>query len=124
MGKLQAFQECIDFAVEELGNGLIASDIYSDDGLPVVEGYNSNPKATALFAGITDNIRKAVRNAQFPELGDYYVINLQADTLDIVILAPKFQWKLLINTDKIKLGYLFSIFLPEAIERFKKAASL
>jgi hypothetical protein len=124
MGKLQAFQECIEYAKEELGNGLIASDIFSDEGLPVVDGYNSNPKATALFAGITDNIRKAVRNANFPNLGDYYVINLQADTLDLIILAPKFQWKLLVNTDKIKLGYLFSIFLPEAIDKFKKAASL
>jgi hypothetical protein len=124
MGKLRALQECIEFAKEELGQGLIASDIYSEEGLPVVDGYNSNPKATALFANITEHIKRAVKNEKYPNLGDYYVINLQANTLDLVILAPRFQWKLLINTDKIKLGYLFSIFLPEAIQRFKEAAKL
>jgi len=124
MGKLRAFQECINFAKEELGAGLITSDIYSDEGLPVVDGYNSNPKATALFANITEHIKRAVKNEKYPQLGDYYVINLQANTLDLVIIASKFQWKLLVNTDKVKLGYLFSIFLPEAIDKFKKAASL
>lgn len=118
---LENLQNCIYFAKEELGGGLIATDIYSNEGLPVVDGYNSNEKATALFANITEHIRKAVNNSTMSNLGDYYIINLQQGTLDIVIVGENFQWKLLINTDKIKLGYLFSIFLPEAIKRFKEA---
>jgi len=123
MGKkvLEALQNCISFAKEELGSGLIATDIYSTEGLPVVDGYNSNEKATALFANITEHIRKAVNNSTMSNLGDYYIINLQQGTLDVVIVGDNFQWKLLINTNKIKLGYLFSIFLPEAIKRFREA---
>ena len=118
---LENLQNCVHFAQDELGSGLIATDIYSSEGLPVVDGYNSNEKATALFANITEHIRKAVNNSDMSNLGDYYIINLQQGTLDIVIVGDNFQWKLLINTDKIKLGYLFSIFLPEAIRRFKEA---
>ncbi len=123
MGKeiLEKLQECVSYAKEELGDGLIATDIYSSEGLPVVEGYNSNPKATALFANITEYILKAVNNSNMSDLGDYYIINLQEGTLDIVIIDENFQWKLLINTNKIKLGYLFSIFLPEALNRFKSS---
>ena len=118
---LEKLQNCIYFARDELGEGLISTDIYSSEGLPVVDGYNSNEKATALFSNITEHIRKAVNASTMSNLGDYYIINLQEGTLDIVIVGDKFQWKLLINTNKIKLGYLFSIFLPEAIKRFKEA---
>lgn len=118
---LEKLQNCIYFAKDELGDGLISTDIYSSEGLPVVDGYNSNEKATALFSNITEHIRKAVNASTMSNLGDYYIINLQEGTLDIVIVGDKFQWKLLINTNKIKLGYLFSIFLPEAIKRFKEA---
>ncbi len=121
---LEALQECVNFAKEELGEGLMASDIYSDDGLPVVEGYNSNPKSSALFANITDYIRKAVVSSNFPNLGDYYMINLEDDRLVIVILTEHFQWQMLIDHRKIKLGYLFSIFFPEAIKRFKEAVEV
>ncbi len=120
---LEKFQDCIKFAQDELSDGLIATDIYSLEGLPVIEGYNSNPKATALFANITEYIKKAVNSSNMSNLGDYYIINLQEGTLDIVIVDTNFQWKLLINTNKIKLGYLFSIFLPEAIRRFKEATN-
>ncbi len=124
MSKLEKFQKCINFALEELGDGLIATDIYSDEGLPIVDGYNSNPKAIALFSGITENLRDVIKNSNFPELGDYYVINLKENSLDIVILNSKFQWKLLVDTSKIKLGYLFSVFLPMAIEKFKEATTI
>lgn len=118
---LENFQNCVNYAIEELGDGLIASDIFSSEGLPVVDGYNSNEKATALFASITEKIRNAVNNSHLSNLGDYYIINLQEGTLDLVIVGNIFQWKLLVNTNKIKLGYIFSIFLPEAIKRFKEA---
>ena len=118
---LENLQNCVNYAIEELGDGLIASDIFSSEGLPVVDGYNSNEKATALFASITEKIRRAVNNSHLSNLGDYYIINLQEGTLDLVIVGDIFQWKLLVNTNKVKLGYIFSIFLPEAIKRFKKA---
>jgi len=118
---LENLQNCVNYAIEELGDGLIASDIYSSEGLPVVDGYNSNEKATALFASITEKIRRAVNNSHLSNLGDYYIINLQEGTLDLVIVGDIFQWKLLVNTNKVKLGYIFSIFLPEAIKRFKEA---
>ncbi len=118
---LENLQNCVNYAIEELGDGLIASDIFSSEGLPVVDGYNSNEKATALFASITEKIRRAVNNSHLSNLGDYYIINLQEGTLDLVIVGDIFQWKLLVNTNKVKLGYIFSIFLPEAIKRFKEA---
>lgn len=120
---LEALKECINYAKEELGDGLISSDIFSNDGLPVVDGHNTNPKSAALFANITDYIRKAVISSNFPDLGDYYLVNLEDDRLVIVFLADNFQWEMLIDHKKIKLGYLFSIFFPEAIRRFKEAVN-
>ena len=120
---LEALRNCIAFAKEELGDGLMSSDIFSNDGLPVVEGYNTNPKSAALFANITEYIRKAVISSNFPDLGDYYLVNLEDDRLVIVLLAGDFEWELLIDHKRIKLGYLFSIFLPEAIKKFKEAVA-
>ena len=120
---LESLKNCIDYAKEELGEGLVSSDIFSNDGLPVVDGHNTNPKSAALFSNITDYIRKAVVSSNFPDLGDYYLVNLEDDRLVIVLLAGDFQWEMLIDHRKIKLGYLFSIFFPEAIKRFKEAVN-
>ena len=121
---LEALRECILFAKEELGEGLVSSDIFSNDGLPVVEGYNTNPKAAALFANITEYVRKAVISSNFPNLGEYYLVSLEDDRLVIVLLSDEFEWQMLIDHKKIKLGYLFSIFFPEAIKRFKEAVNV
>jgi len=120
MVKINQFQECIDFALEELGKHLISTDIFTEEGLPVVEGYNSNPKAVALFSEISDTLRKTVKNSDFKDLGKFYVVSLEDGILDIVILNGKFQWKLIIDTKDLQLGYLFSMFLPEAIKKFEE----
>jgi hypothetical protein len=120
MIRIDQFQECIDFALEELGDNLISTDIFTEEGLPVVEGYNSNPRAVALFSQISDTLRKTVRNSNFKDLGKFYVVSLENNVLDIVILNEKFQWKLIVDTTGMQLGYLFSIFLPEAIKKFEE----
>jgi len=122
--KIKKLQECIKFAKEELGKGLLAEDIFSSEGLPVVDGYHSNPKASALLANITDYIKKAVKASNFPDLRDYYMIELEGNKALIVILNEEFQWGLLIDTKIIKLGYLFSIFLPQAIEKFREISKM
>jgi hypothetical protein len=122
--KIKKLQECIEFAKEELGNGFLAGDIFSAEGLPVVEGYHSNPKASALFANITEYIRKAVRGSNFPDLRDYYLIELEDNKAVIVILDTDFEWGMLVDTKQVKLGYLFSIFLPQAIEKFQKISNM
>jgi hypothetical protein len=123
MNKIERFQNCINFALSELGEGLIVSDIYSNEGLPIIDGYNSNPKATALFSNLTEVLKSNVKISNFPNLGDYYIISLENGFIDIVILNNNFQWNLLIDTGKIKLGYLFSIFLNKAIKKFKEVTT-
>jgi hypothetical protein len=118
--KIKKLQECIEFAKEELGHGFLAGDIFSTDGLPIVEGYHSNPKASALFANITEYIKKAVKGSNFPELRDYYLVELEDNKAVIVILNDEFEWGMLIDTKAVKLGYLFSIFLPQAIKKFQE----
>ena len=121
---LKALQECINSALDSLGDAFVASDIYTNDGLPLVEGYNSNPKASALFSNITDYIRRANKGAGFPNLRDYYLVHLKGDKAVLVLTSENFQWGMLIDLNKVKLGFLYSIFLPEAIENFQNAVKI
>ncbi len=120
---LDSLQECIDLALDSLGDALIEADMYTNDGLPIVEGYRSNSKASALFSNITDYINGAIKSSGFQTLKDYYLIHLKDNKAVLILVSKDFQWGMLIDLNKVKLGYLYSIFLPEAIESFKKAVN-
>jgi hypothetical protein len=113
--------DAIEVLKTDLGPALISCDIYPTGvGTPLV-GYNSNPKAAALFDQVTSYIVKALDGSGFPVLNDYYLLELKNDNLVVVLLVGDYQWDMLIDEKKVNLGLLLNIALPNAKKALEEA---
>ena len=107
-------KDAIEVLKSDLGPALISCDIYPTGvGTPLV-GFNSNPQAAALFDQVTGYIVKALDGSGFPLLDDYYMMDLKDNNLVVVLIFDDYQWDMLIDKDKVNLGLLLSIALPNA----------
>lgn len=111
----------VDNLKDVLGSALIATDSWmTNDGQSLV-GYNTQPKASALFNEISNNLKKSLKNADFPGLGKYYMINLENNFMVIVAIQGELQEGMLIDVSKTSLGILINIALPKVMEGLAEA---
>lgn len=116
-------KESINALRENLGEGLVSTDIYSSQDGQSVAGWNSNPKACALFNNTTNNLNKSLAGSGFPTLGRYYLLNLIENKTVVVIPLGQYQWGMLIDNSKTQMGLLINVALPQAIDLFEEAIS-
>lgn len=105
-----------------LRDGLLASDIWdSATGLSLA-GFNPQPAATALFNSLTSEIANTLGDSGFPGLNRYYLLDLDADNIVIVMRHGKdlLQGSLL-DAKKVNMGILFSVAIPKALDGVAKA---
>ncbi|NMC11911.1 MAG: hypothetical protein GYA34_03410 [Chloroflexi bacterium] len=119
---LKRLNTIVDDLKEVLGSALIATDSWISSDVQSLASYNSQPKATALFNEITNNLRKSLKNSDFPGLGKYYMINLENNFMVIVVIQGELQEGLLIDISKTTLGILINIALPKVLEGLAEAA--
>lgn len=118
---IKKLQEAIKTLKDDLGDGLIAADIYSIvDGQSIV-GYNSQPKACALFNRMTLQMNKTLKDSGFPMLGRYYLLDMADKKRVLVIPLGDYQWGILVDGVTTQLGLLLNIALPKAIDAFEEA---
>ena len=118
---VKKLNEAIENQRANMGEGLIATDIYgSADGQSLV-GWNSNPQACALFNRITNYMIEALDGAGFPPLGRYYIVDLADGKMVIVISLGEYQWGMLTDRSKIQLGLLLNVIVPKMIDTFEEA---
>jgi hypothetical protein len=111
----------MDALKEDLGDALIASDIYSvHDGQGIV-AYNPQPAANALFNRITGMIIQSLKDAGFPELGRYYQIELVDGKLVTNMPLGDYVWGVLVDTKKVQVGLLNNVVIPKVITLFEEA---
>jgi CheY-like chemotaxis protein len=121
--KLEKLNEAIEVLKDDLGNGLLATDIFSSkDGQPIA-GWNSQPAASALFSQITKMMNKALKDAGFPSLNQYYLLNLEGNKVVLVMYMNEFQWGVLMDSEKVPLGMLINVAMPKALKTFREAMS-
>ena len=118
---VKKLNKAMDTLKEDLGDALIASDIYSvHDGQGIV-AYNPQPAANALFNKITNDMIKSLKDAGFPELGRYYQIELVGGKLVTNMPLGDFAWGMLVDTQKVQVGLLNNVVIPKAIKLFEEA---
>jgi YesN/AraC family two-component response regulator len=118
---VKKLNEAIEIQKANMGEGLLATDIYgSRDGQSLV-GWNSNPQACALFNRITNYMTEALDGAGFPALGRYYIVDLADGKMVIVISLGEFQWGMLADRRKIQLGLLLNVIMPKMIDAFEQS---
>jgi len=120
---VKKLNDAVAYLKNQLGDGLVSSDIYSSDDGQSIAGYNSSPKANALFNKVTMDMTEALANAEedFAELGRYYMIDLVADHMVIVLYLGDYQWGILFNKKKVQLGLLLNVVIPKIIDLFEEA---
>lgn len=106
---------------EDLGSALIATDSWKTGDAISLAGFNTQPKATALFNEITRNVDKSLKDSGFPGLGKYYMINLENNFMVVVVIQGGFQEGMLVDLSKTTLGLLINIALPKVLDGLAEA---
>lgn len=106
---------------KEVGDALIATDIWTTaDGMSIA-GINHQPAAAALFNRISLIINDALKNAQFPQLSKYYLLHLEGGNTSAAMQFGAYQWGILVDTKQIQLGLLLNVHIPTTMEAIKEA---
>ncbi len=118
---VEKLNEAVNIQKNDLGQGLLATDIFSSSDGQSIVGFNSNPQACALFNQISDYMKNALEESGFPPLGRYYIMDVAGDKMIVVILLGDFRWGMLIDRNKTQLGLLLNIAMPRMIKAFEEA---
>ena len=120
---VKKLKNAVEVLKENLDGALIACDIWLTGTGTSVVGYNTNPQATALFEKVTSDMTKALGGAGFPNLNKYYLLELENNSMVVVLQFGEegYQWGMLVDSSKVNLGLLLNIAIPEARKAFVEA---
>ena len=118
---INKLNESIEILKKDLGDGLLATDIFDSKDGQSIAAFNSQPAASALFNKMTNFMKDALEGAGFPGLGKYYILDLVDDKMVIVTVMGDFQWGMLIDRSKTQMGLMLNVILPKAIDSFEEA---
>ncbi len=113
---IKRLNQAVEELKEDLGGALIATDIWNTEDAQSLAGFNTQPKATALFNEITRNLNKTLKGADFPGLGRYYMLHLENNFMVIVAHHNGFQQGMLVDLSKTTMGILMNVALPKVFE--------
>ena len=114
---IKSLRDTIEDLKKDLGEGLLSIDIYGRTDGQSLAGFNSNPKACALFNKVTGNIESTLKGAKFPELERYYILDLVDEKMVLIVPAGDYQWNMLLDKTQIQLGLVLNIALPKILEK-------
>lgn len=112
---LEALQEFWPQQKKMLRDALVAGDLWDrSTGLSLI-GYNDIPHATALFTRMTEEINQTLESSGFPEIGRYYVLNLEEDRLFVIVChGSDLLQGMLLDPKHLNMGILFNVVIPKA----------
>ncbi len=118
---VQGLQEVFERFKEDMGPGLLASDIFDKGNLVPLIGHNSNPVACALFGKIYHFIHEAAREAGFPPMHRYFLIDMQDNKAVIVVdLHRDYLLGMLVDFTKVQIGIVINVVIPKIIREFNE----
>jgi CheY-like chemotaxis protein len=115
------FTNLIESLKEDLGDALLSSGIWKFGEEEAAAGYNQQPQVSELFTQISFYINEALGTAEFPELGKYFIFNLEGKKISVTIPQGEYFWGMLIDSKKTPLGLLLKVILPGLIASFEEA---
>ena len=118
---LQRLEQVVEDLRDDLGNPLVATDIWATDDGTSLAGFNPQPKATALFNEITRNLIKSLKDSEFPGLGNYYLIQLENNFSIVIVIQDHLQQGMLVDLSHTSFGILTYIVIPKVREGLKDA---
>jgi CheY-like chemotaxis protein len=117
------FAELIETLKEDLGDALLSTQIWNFSDGEILAGFNPQPGNCDLFTQITVYLNEALSTSEYPELGNYYILNLEGKKVSIIIPIEEFLWGMLVDSKKTPLGFLLKVVLSKLIGAFEKTIS-
>lgn len=121
--KVDRLKEIIEELKDDLGSGFVSTDIWATADAQSLVGFNSQPKAVALFNEVTRMLDKTLKGAEFPGLGDYYLVHLDNDHLIVILSIGDYQQSVLVDLTKTTMGILMNVALPKVLKGLEEATS-
>ena len=118
---VQKIKAAIDVLKSDLGDGLLATDIFGSKDGQSIAGYNTQPKGSALFSQMTHRLQSTLQGSGFPGLGRFYILDLVDEKMVIVMPMGDYQWGMLVDGKKTQLGLLMNVVMPKIIDAFEEA---
>ncbi|MEN8221960.1 MAG: response regulator [Acidobacteriota bacterium] len=118
---VEKLNACIEIPKSQLGEGLLATDIFGAADGQSLAGFNPQPAASALFNKLSDFMIEALDSAGFPPMGRYYTLSLDDNKMVIVTLFGDYRWGMLIDGKKAQLGLLLNVVMPKMIKALEEA---
>ncbi|MBN1961912.1 MAG: response regulator [Deltaproteobacteria bacterium] len=115
MVDINKINQAVAYLKQQLGEGLMATDIFMTADGQSIAGYNSNHKACALFNQMTQFLANTLGRSGFPALNRYYLMDLVDNKMVVVAPMGAYQWGMLIDTSKATMGLLLNVVLPESL---------
>jgi len=108
---------------KDLGEALMATDIWTHADGQSLAGYNTQPAAAALFNRIYDLINNALKGSKFPLLNRYYLLHLEGGHISAAFPIGDYHWGILLDAKKAQLGLVLNVVVPKTIEAIKEAVA-
>lgn len=120
---IKKLNEAVEYLKDQLGDALLSTDVWGTDDGQTLAAYNSSPRAVALLNQLTQHMANTLSDSEdeFVELGRYYLIDLIGDNMVIVIYIGDFQFGILFNKKKGKLGLILNVIIPKLIDILEEA---
>ncbi len=84
-----------------------------------ISSYSGQPKVISLFNEVTRKLDKTLTSADYPGLGNYYLINLENNHLALVLGTGAYQLLFLVDLSKTTMGILMSVALPKLLQSYQ-----
>jgi CheY-like chemotaxis protein len=118
--KSSVLNAIVESIKSELGAGLLATDVWMASDGQALAGFNSQPKACALFNKMTEQLKSTLERSNFPTLGEFYLLKLADGKIVVIVSLGDFRWGILADSAKVQLGLLINIVVPNIIDSLKK----
>ncbi len=113
-------QNIIKDTQDELGPSLLSCDIWMKESGLSIGGYNQNEKFTLLMNTLMTSFQKGLESLGFPPIGKYQIIDLDMNSLILIInLNEKQIASLFLDKSNISFGTLFHSIIPRFIKNME-----
>ena len=108
---------------KELGDALVATDIWTTADGQDLASFKGSPKAAALFGQMVERANQALKDAGFPLLNKYSLRHLEGDYIGMTMPIGEISWGMVVDSKKIQLGILLNVIVPNTIDALKEVAA-
>jgi len=117
----QQLNSLVENLKKELGDALFSTAIWTAADGRVVAGYKYHENVGQVFIQITHFANKTLPEANYPELGNYFIFDLKDGKTSVTIPFGQYSWGMLIDSQQIPPEFLLKEILPKQITAFEEA---